>query len=544
LTVLIFATTLHLAARQMSGIALLLVAGWLVAVAVARRQYVATLKESISQHRVDAEQASTSVLDRSTAQLLATNLSASDPNDILYALTLFEVERQRAAHPAIRSLLGHPSPQVRQKAITILSESGDKTVRPDIEPLLRDADLNVRTEALLYLTYHAHVDPLELIQDADDFADFSVSSAVVAFLARPGETQILEAAQQILTAMVGEPTPGRQRHRVEAARLLGELPDCFDPLLSNLIADPDPVIAREAIHSAGKLRKRRLVPHLLDRLVHHELRTEAANALGEFGDTIVGALRDHLGDSSVSIEARREIPTIMVKIGTPAAAHVLMENLLESDTTLRFRIISALNKLRRLHPEIETDAQMLETVLGAEILGHYRSYQILDKLGTTEGGEDPIARALTESIQQELERIFRLLGLLYPHLDIHSAYLGLQAKNVSVHDNALEFLDNVLKPQLREMLVPLLDGKITVHERARLAQRLVHTKIENQEQAVVALVTCDDPWLRSCGAYAIGTFGMRSLEGELNRCLNDTDPLLRETARAAKQRLEELATKA
>ncbi len=248
--------------------------------------------------------------------------------------------------------------------------------------------------------------------------------------------------------------------------------------------------------------------------------------------------------SRYRIEARREIPSILVKIGTPAAAQVLMENLLESDTTLRFRIISALNKLRRLHPEIETDAQTLETVLAAEILGHYRSYQILDKLGVPEGSQDPVARALTESMQQELERIFRLLGLLYPHLDIHSAYLGLQSKNVSVHDNALEFLDNVLKSQLREMLVPLLDGKITVSERARVAKRLVHAKIENQEQAVAALVNSDDPWLRSCGAYAVGAFGMRSLERELDRCLNDSNPLLRETARAAKLRLEALIEKA
>ncbi len=201
--------------------------GWLVAVAVVRKEYVATLKESISQHRVDVEQVSTSVLDRSTAELLATNLTASDPKEILYALSLFEVERQRAAHPVIRGLLSHPSPEVRQKAITILSESGDTTVRADIEPLLRDPDLNVRTEALLYLTHYAHVDPLELIQDEGDFADFSVSSAVVAFLARPGETQILEAAQQILTTMVGDPGEGRQRHRIEAARLLGELPDSF-----------------------------------------------------------------------------------------------------------------------------------------------------------------------------------------------------------------------------------------------------------------------------------------------------------------------------
>ena len=56
LTVLIFATTLHWSARQVSWIALLLVTGWLVAVAVVRREYIATLKESISQHRVDVEQ--------------------------------------------------------------------------------------------------------------------------------------------------------------------------------------------------------------------------------------------------------------------------------------------------------------------------------------------------------------------------------------------------------------------------------------------------------------------------------------------------------
>ena len=74
------------------------------------------------------------------------------------------------------------------------------------------------------------------------------------------------------------------------------------------------------------------------------------------------------------------------------------------------------------------------------------------------------------------------------------------------------------------MLVPLLDGKVTVGERARIANRLVRAQIKNREHAVVALVTSDDPWLRSCGAYAIGNFGLKSLEGELNRCLNDTVP--------------------
>jgi hypothetical protein len=38
-----------------------------------------------------------------------------------------------------------------------------------------------------------------------------------------------------------------------------------------------------------------------------------------------------------------------------------------------------------------------------------------------------------------------------------------------MYDNALEFLENVLKSALRVTLVPLLDGRVTPKERARLA---------------------------------------------------------------------------
>jgi AAA family ATP:ADP antiporter len=406
-----------------------------------------------------------------------------------------------------------------------------------VQRLLRDPELSVRTEALLFMSHYGHVDPLTAIEQLGDFPDFSVRSAVVAFLAQPGEAQHLEAARDILNTMVTEAGEEGLRHRVEAARLLGEVPDCFDPLLSRLLADSDARVVCEAIHSAGMLRKRRLVPELLDRLADYRTAPAAVQALSKFGDSIVGALRDHLGDSAVPIEARREIPGVLVALGTSAAANVLLENLLQGDTILRFRTIAALNKLYRLNPQIVLDVQMLETVLAAEILGHYRSYQILATIGATIDGVDPLARALKESMQQELERIFRLLNLLYPHLDLHSAFIGLQSTSVSVHDNALEFIDNVLKSQLRDMLVPLLDSKITVAERAQLAHRLVRAKIESQEQAVAELVASEDPWLKSCGAYAIGTLGLRSLEDQLDRCLNESDPLLRETARAAKLRL-------
>jgi ATP:ADP antiporter, AAA family len=535
--VLIFATYLHWLPQQLSWISLALIVGWLVAVSISGKQYLLVLRDSITEHRLNADQASTLALDRSTSELLASKIHASDAKEILYALSLFEVERTRTTHPVIPTLLHHPSPDVRRKAISLLSDSGDRSLVAQMQDLLKDPDPTVRTEAMLFLVHHAHVDPLLLLDRLTDVEDFSIQSAIAAYLARPGDSQNLVAARKIFEELAADQGPANQRSREEVAKLLGQLPDSFDPLLTNLISDPAPAVSRMAISSAGKLRKDSLVPQLISLLATPDFSQDSAQALAQLGNSVVAHLSDAIGNPAAPVEIRREIPLILATIGTPEAAQALHENLLEPDTSLRFKIISALNKLQRSHPDIKLDHQLLETVLAAEILGHYRSYQIMQALQWQSPSKDPVHSALTESLQQELERIFRLLGLLFPQLELHSVYLGLQSPNKTVHDNALEFLENVLKSQLRSVLVPLLDGRVSPTERADLAEHLVRTKIENCEQAVVALVLSEDPWLKSCGAYAIGSLGMFALEKELDRCLEHHDPLLRETARAAKLRL-------
>ena len=536
-TVLLFVTYLGLSARQMSWVGLVLVGGWLAAAWVARQQYVVTLTEIVREHRLEADRAIAPVLDRSTAEVLAANLSASDPNEVLYALSILESDQQ-ASYLPIRVLLNHPIAEVRKKAISVLDAGGDKTVVPRIEFLLQDPSLEVRTEALLYLAHHGHFDPLHRIQQLGDFADFSIRSAMVAFLARPGEAQNLEFARHLLAGMVEENGPEGKRTRIEVARLLGIVPDKFDPLLTQLLTDGDVEVVREAILSVWKLQKRRLVPQLLDRLADPRLTADVTEVLTRFGNSIVGRLRDHLSDSSVPIEVRGQVPAILANVGTQLACNALVECLLDPDGRLRLRIVSSLNALHHLHPELEDDAEILEMLLAAEILGHYRSYQILERLETMLQSDELLAGPLFESLRQEVERIFRVLDVLYPHDSFSSAYVGLQSKSRIVHDNTLEFLDNVLKTQFRKMLVPLLDNKVSIAERATIANRLVPARIENSEQAIAVLVSCNDPCLRSCGAYAVGIVGLKSLENELNRCLDHPDPLLRETARQARLRLQ------
>jgi AAA family ATP:ADP antiporter len=76
-------------------------------------------------------------------------------------------------------------------------------------------------------------------------------------------------------------------------------------------------------------------------------------------------------------------------------------------------------------------------------------------------------------MNEEVERIFRLMKLLFPSLDLQNAYLGIQSPDPVVHANALEFLDNTLNPQLRPLLVPLIDSEVSVEERIRLADRFL-----------------------------------------------------------------------
>ena len=65
-------------------------------------------------------------------------------------------------------------------------------------------------------------------------------------------------------------------------------------------------------------------------------------------------------------------------------------------------------------------------------------------------------------MEKETERIFRLLKILYPQYDMHSAYVGLQSADPVVHDNAVEFMDSVLPPEVRALIIPLFDRDVTV----------------------------------------------------------------------------------
>ena len=534
-TIIVFAYVLAWTPRQVTWVNLILLGGWLVAAWVAQRLYVANLEESIHNHRLNTEHASATMLDRAATDLLAGQLQSNDVQQILYALEQFGAAHGAAAHPAVRELLAHEHPDVRRMAVVLLDRAEDLSVIPAVERLLYDPELSVRTSALLYVAHHAHIDPLERIEQIGDFEDFSIRSAMVSFLAQPGPTENLDAAGVMFNAMVDDPDV---RTREEAARLLLQLPDSFGVgAVEQLLQSADAKVVRLAFASAVRLQRRHFMPLILPRLAEPPLVDDATAALASFGDRALPTLTEALGDSSLAIEVRREIPEVLFRLGTAAAEAQLTDCLLDGDTALRFHALIALNKLRGSASKRPLDFALVETALAAELLGHLRSYQMLGTLNFRIDTREPVAQTIRDQMSQEVERIFRLLKLLFPSFDLHSAYVGLQSDNRSVHDNALEFLENVLKPQLRDLLVPLLDSEVSVVQRAQLADKVLGTSVGSRQEAVEQLALSPDPWLQTCAAYAIGALGLTSLVHHLDRWVDSPDRLLRETARQGKAKL-------
>jgi AAA family ATP:ADP antiporter len=528
---------LRFGVRGTAALNVLFLVAWVLIATRLRGEYVRTIQSSIHRHRIASEHAPDVPLDRSAASMLAEKIVSQDPADVRYVLDWLDAQGMLGLDRQVRQLLSHREADIRRRALALLSAARDTSISRKAMEMLRDTDPGVRTEALLYVTREMRVDPVRQLEELGDVEDFSIRAGMAAFLASPGPSQNLDAARVLLETMARSDDEDGLRDRIQAGRVLSLVPGLFTDLLVLLIADPDESVARQAIQATSVVLREEVANALMGALARPELTADAADRLARYGNALVPRLAQCLHDEQAPVAVRREVPQVLVRIGTPVALEVLIEGLMQSDVTLRQRVIASLNKLHDMHPEVHIDAQLVELVLAAEIAGHYRSYQVLGPLREQLKDDDPGLEGFRRSMDQELERIFRLMGLLVPGPGLHDAYVGVRSGNPTVRENALEYLDNVLKPDLRRLLLPLIDSQITIPERIALANQLVGAPLETAEQAIATLLASEDSWLRSCGAYAVGALRLHNLEPELQRLAEGPDAAIRDTVQVALNRL-------
>ena len=78
--------------------------------------------------------------------------------------------------------------------------------------------------------------------------------------------------------------------------------------------------------------------------------------------------------------------------------------------------------------------------------------------------------------------IFKLLGLLYPHEDIIKAYQNIEFGTKDSIGYAIELLDNILPPEIKTRLFPLVDN-ISNEARIHLCREVlpILSSLKNQK---------------------------------------------------------------
>ena len=163
------------------------------------------------------------------------------------------------------------------------------------------------------------------------------------------------------------PTPRRRhgsaRRDVAVAIRQTSLPR-FRRLLIPLLYDPAPDVADEAMDSvtAAGTDDFVFVPALIALLRHRRLKGHARAVLVGYGEPVIDALAHFLRDPDEDIWVRRHIPG-------DAGADSLAEDgrradgaLEETDGFLRYKAVSALERLRREHADADLPAPPIETL--------------------------------------------------------------------------------------------------------------------------------------------------------------------------------------
>ncbi|MFQ5754031.1 MAG: HEAT repeat domain-containing protein, partial [bacterium] len=342
----------------------------------------------------------------------------------------------------------------------------------------------------------------------------------------------------VLSRMLQDRSKNGDVNRREAARVLGVIDRRLKlhKQLTALLNDASTDVRKAAIESAGKLRDMEFIEPLIGMLENPRLRKWARSALANYKNHILPALQKTLADPGRSLHIKKSIPRLLYQIRTEKSWRELFDILDQTDVTIRYAAIKSLNKIRKSWPDWHFDQSKIREILMEEIRNYYWKLNIFfvyarkDKLFIdVREVDDILYLALTEKLDETLERIFRLLALLYSQQDIYNSYYYLTNGNADEKANALEFLDNSLQKDLMVPLLPILDD-IPLGHKIRQGRALFNLRKMTRKEALLALLEERDLWLEVCAVYSLYREKIADFNHEIEKRLYASEPILREMA--------------
>ncbi len=120
----------------------------------------------------------------------------------------------------------------------------------------------------------------------------------------------------------------------------------------------------------------------------------------------------------------------------------------------------------------------------------------IEKPGQINDSRKHLIQLLETRLDNNLERIFRLLGLKYPPEDLISIYETIQSHQPDFRANVIEYLDNLLEPGLKKVLIPIVETAL-LDAISEAAIRELNLKIPDEKQCYRLLLSSGDEDVKS-----------------------------------------------
>jgi ATP:ADP antiporter, AAA family len=528
LLVLVQPWGLNLDWQRLSIASLVMTVLWIFMAIRARRGYLQAFRQSLATRDMQASELRLNVADLSTIETLVQELAHPDPKRVVYAIDVLEsIDKRNLVTPL---LLYHESSDVRRRALAALgavrSDIAEQWV-PHIRRMLSDTDAGVRAAAIGALSTIAHEDAASLARPMLADPDPRIRATAAVALAGSSKIEDRDDAELALVDLAGDLREEAKPARRDVATAVRQIAHPrFRRLLIPLLYDPSTSVADEAmesVHAAGT-SDFIFVPTLVSLLRNRRLKGRARTALVAYGEPVVDSLAFFLRDPEEDIWVRRHIPGTLAQIPSQKTVDVLIAALEEPDGFIRYKVVSALERLRRDRPDLVFKSEPIEKLAISEARRSFNFLSLHDNLFGKEklSSDSLLSQGLLEQVARLQNRIFKLLTLLYPPVDIDAARYTLEHGDARGRSSASEYLDNILSGPLRKQVLPVIED-MPREERVRRGNVLLKTRPRDIEETLLQLINDDDPVTAAAAIDVVREQKMWSLADDVEHVLAHRD---------------------
>ncbi len=436
---LIFITIFQFTVIQISYLTLVFIAAWVGCNLLITKEYVNIIKNNLRIKWQEADEFLMDKVDIDTTKLVFDTIESKNRSSVLYAMNLFDLVKRDKMSTEMKKIISNKSSEIQAASMDSLLNMEGGILFPELDDSLNDENLDTQIKEIMEQDVYQ-----ELMKDHFE-------------------------------KVLKETSPSGEIHKMEAAKALGLMPSdsSLTENLRHLLKENSTDVLHYALESAGKIKNRKFVPLVIQHLISPSTKRMASQALIDYGSAITGTLKDYLSDPDEDLGIRKEIPDILARIGSQKAADSLAFEFKKKQREVNKEITEALFKLRSNNPKINIQE---EIILPEIILVIRQSYFLLFEVNEalSKEKEKTFLANLESNLANSLKHIFNLLSLVYPREDIIKAYQNITTGEKRAIDYSLELLDNILKKDIKDFLLPLIDD-ISFEDKIAQCRKLLKT---------------------------------------------------------------------